>query len=52
MSDPRCTAFHFYILDPGHYNNCWIWTNKGYTPSGSKNAYCFVKNKNAVSNVP
>lgn len=51
MNDRRCTAFHFYMLDPGHYNNCWIWTEAGYTPNGSTKAYCFVKNKN-VSPVP
>jgi len=35
------------MLDPGHYNNCWIWTEKGYTANGSTKAYCFVKNKGA-----
>jgi len=37
------------MLDPGHYNNCWIWTEVGYSPNGSTKAYCFVKNKNASS---
>lgn len=48
INDPRCTAFHFYMLDPGHYNNCWIWTEPGYTANGSSKAYCFVKNKDAA----
>lgn len=47
LNDRKCTAFHFYLLDPGHYNNCWIWTATGYVANGSTKAYCFVKNANA-----
>ena len=45
-NDIRCTAFHFYLLDPGAYNNCWIWTANDYIPNGSDRAYCYVKEKN------
>lgn len=41
-------AFHFYLLDPGHYNNCWIWTKPGYSGNGSHKAYCYVKDKEFV----
>ena len=47
-NDPNCTAFHFYLLDPGHYNNCWIWTASGYFPNGSHRAYCYVKDADFV----
>jgi len=40
------------LLDPGHYNNCWIWTKPGYSPNGSNKAYCFVRNKNVVRPSP
>jgi len=48
IEDENCTAFHFYLLDPGHYNNCWIWTEPDYTPNGSHKAYCYVKDKDYV----
>lgn len=45
-NDVNCTAFHFYLLDPGAFNNCWIWIESGYTPNGSDKAYCYTKNEN------
>lgn len=48
IEDENCTAFHFYLLDPGHYNNCWIWTTSGYSGNGSHKAYCFIKDKDFV----
>jgi len=48
-TDPKCTAFHFYLLDPGAPNNCWIWTKDYYIPNGSDKAYCFVKKDLAVT---
>lgn len=41
--DPNCRAFHYYLLDPGAFNNCWIWTEVGYGPNGSDKAYCYLK---------
>ena len=48
--DASCTAFHFYLLDPGAYNNCWIWTVEGYTPNGSDKAYCYLKQEEEILN--
>jgi len=39
----NCSAFHFYLLDPGAPNNCWAWTKDYYIADGSDKAYCFVK---------
>jgi hypothetical protein len=41
--DPKCTAFHFYLLDPGAKDNCWIWTQEGYSGNGKERAFCWVK---------
>jgi len=49
--DPECTAFHFYLLDPGAYNNCWIWTASGYSPDGSDKAYCYTKEQDFKSHL-
>lgn len=46
--DSDCVAFHFYLLDPGAYNNCWIWTVDGYLANGSDKAYCHVKRDDFV----
>lgn len=42
-TDPKCTAFHFYLLDPGSFNNCWIWTAEDYRANGSDKAFCYIK---------
>jgi len=44
--NPKCTAFHYYLLDPLGQTNCWIWTKEGYEANGSTKAYCFVKKDN------
>jgi len=49
-ADPECRAFHFYLLDPKGYTNCWIWTKDGYSGNGSEKAFCFVKNDEAKNN--
>ena len=41
--DPKCTAFHFYLLDPGAKDNCWIWTHEGYSGNDREKAFCWVK---------
>ena len=46
--DPKCYAFHYYLLDPFGVTNCWIWTKSGYSNNGENTAYCFVKNGGAI----
>lgn len=41
--DPMCTAFHYYILDPGALDNCNIWTATGYTGNDSRSSICYTK---------
>lgn len=42
-NDGNCMAFHWYLLDPSGYTNCWIWTSIEYVANGSEKAYCFVR---------
>lgn len=51
-ADPKCTAFHYYLLDPGAPTNCWLWTTDGYSGNGSEKAYCFVKDKSQKDKKP
>lgn len=42
-SDVRCTAFHYYLLDPGALDNCYIWTASGYAGNDSRSSKCYTK---------
>ena len=46
--DTRCTAFHYYHLDPGALDNCNIWTATGYTGNDSKSSKCYTKSDPAT----
>lgn len=39
-----------YLLDPGAYNNCWIWTEPFYVANGSDKAYCYTKKPDIPDN--
>lgn len=45
--DTLCTAFHFYTLDPGAFDNCNIWTASGYTGNDSRSSICYTKDRPA-----
>lgn len=46
-TNPDCKAFHYYLLDPRGYTNCWLWTQEGYAGNGSEKAFCFIKTHDA-----
>jgi len=46
-NDANCYAFHWYLLDPSGWTNCWIWITPEYAANGSEKAYCFVRDLGA-----